>query len=114
LQSLLANTLGIIFMGTPHGGSYLAHWGDTVAKYVNISGARTETSLKTFGRALRTSKESKKTFSTCSAVKNVKLKVFCFYEALKMNDAVGKVVENWSAILSAYDSCSINTQTIGI
>jgi protein SERAC1 len=36
LRSILANTLGIIFMGTPHGGSHLAEWGSTVAKYVNI------------------------------------------------------------------------------
>lgn len=36
LASIWPNTLGIIFMGTPHGGSYLASWGSTVAKYVNI------------------------------------------------------------------------------
>lgn len=38
----------------------------------------------------------------------MKLKVYCFYEALKMNDIVGKSVERESAILPAYDNCSIN------
>ena len=36
LGSILANTFGFIFMGTPHVGSCLAHWGHTVAKYVNM------------------------------------------------------------------------------
>jgi hypothetical protein len=39
---------------------------------------------------------------------DVKLKVYCFYEALKMNDIVGKIVERESAILPAYDNCSID------
>ena len=39
---------------------------------------------------------------------DIKLKVYCFYEALKMNDTVGKIVERESAILPAYDNCSIN------
>ena len=37
-----------------------------------------------------------------------KLRIYCFYEALKMNDTVGKVVERESTILPAYDNCSIN------
>lgn len=28
---------------------------------------------------------------------NTNLKVYCFYEALKMNDAIGKIVESESA-----------------
>ena len=36
LASIVPSTLGIIFMGTPHGGSHLASWGSTVAKYVNV------------------------------------------------------------------------------
>jgi hypothetical protein len=39
---------------------------------------------------------------------DVGLRVFCFYKALKMNDALGKIVESWSAILPDYDSCNIN------
>src|SRR5947207_15934492 len=45
LQSLLANTLGLIFMGTPHGGSYLANWGGIRWQSTStFSGAQTETS----------------------------------------------------------------------
>ena len=39
---------------------------------------------------------------------DVGLRMFRFYEALKMNDVLGKIVESWLAILPAYDSCSIN------
>lgn len=36
------------------------------------------------------------------------LKVFCFYEARNMNDVVGKIVEEHSAVLRGYESCSID------
>jgi hypothetical protein len=39
---------------------------------------------------------------------SVKLKIYCFYEALKMNNTIGKIVERESAILPAYNNCSIN------
>ena len=39
---------------------------------------------------------------------DINLKVYCFYEALKMNDTVGKIVESECAKLAAYDNCSAN------
>ncbi|KAJ9654852.1 hypothetical protein H2201_008926 [Coniosporium apollinis] len=108
LQSILANTLGVIFMGTPHGGAYLAHWGDTVAKYVNIFRGTNRDILKNLQPGSSDLQRVEEDFQHMLRRENVKLKVFCFYEALKMNDIVGKIVESWSAILSAYDSCSIN------
>lgn len=95
-------------MGTPHGGSYLAHWGDTVAKYVSIFRDTNRDILKNLQPESANLQKVEEDFQHMLRRENVKLKVFCFYEALKMNDTVGKIGENWSAILSAYDSCSIN------
>jgi hypothetical protein len=108
LQSILAYTWGVIFMSTPHVGSYLAHWGDTVAKYVNIFRGTNRDILKNLQSGSSDLQRVEEDFQHMLRRGNVKLKIFCFYEALKMNDTVGKIVENWSAILSAYDSCSIN------
>jgi protein SERAC1 len=108
LQSILANTLGVIFMGTPHVGSYLARWGVTVAKYVNIFRGTNRDILKNLQPGSSDLQRVEEDFQHMLRRDKVKLKIFCFYEALKMNDTVGKIVENWSAILSAYDNNSIN------
>ena len=47
LKRILANTIGIVFLGMPHGGSSLASWGDTVAKYVNVFRGTNRDILKT-------------------------------------------------------------------
>jgi hypothetical protein len=39
---------------------------------------------------------------------DIKIKVFCFYEAVMMNGTVGKIVGSESAISAEYDNCNIN------
>ncbi len=36
LKAILRNTLGIVFVGTPHSGSALAVWGERIAKSLGI------------------------------------------------------------------------------
>lgn len=108
LASILPNTLGIIFMGTPHGGSYLANWGSTVAKYVNMFRGTNREILGNLQPGSADLQRTEEDFQQMLRLNNAKLKIYCFYEALKMNDTVGKIVERESAILPAYDNCSIN------
>lgn len=108
LQSILNDTLGIIFMGTPHGGSRLASWGDTVAKYVNIFRGTNRDILSNLQPGSSDLLRTEEDFLHMLRQENVKLKIYCFYEALKMNDTVGKIVERESAILPGYDNCSVN------
>lgn len=108
LRSILANTLGIIFMGTPHGGSDLAGWGLTVAKYVNVFRGTNKDILKNLQPGSSDLQKVEEDFQHMLRRDDIKLRIFCFYEALKLNDMVGKIVESWSATLSTYNSCSIN------
>ncbi|KAF2177823.1 hypothetical protein K469DRAFT_696337 [Zopfia rhizophila CBS 207.26] len=108
LNSIRANTLGIVFMGTPHGGSYLASWGKTVTKYVNIFRGTNQEILNTLQPGSSDLQRTEEDFQHILRRDGIKIKVFCFYEAVMMNGTVGKIVERESAILAGYDSCSIN------
>jgi protein SERAC1 len=108
LRSILSNTLGIVFMGTPHGGSYLAGWGSTVAKYMNVFRGTNREVLKTLQPGSSDLQRTEEDFQHMLQRDDIKIRVFCFYEAVMMNGTVGKIVESESAILAGYDNCSIN------
>lgn len=108
LRSILSNTLGIVFMGTPHGGSYLAAWGSMVAKYVNVFRGTNREILKTLQPSSSDLQRTEEDFQQMLQRDDVKIRVFCFYEAVMMNGTVGKIVPSESAILAGYDNCSIN------
>ena len=108
LGSILSNTLGILFMGTPHAGSHLATWGSVVAKYANVFRGTNREILGTLQLGSSDLQRTEEDFQHLILRDDIKLKIYCFYEALKMNDTVGKIVERESAILPAYDNCSIN------
>lgn len=108
LETILPSTLGIIFMGTPHGGSHVANWGSTVAKYVNIFRGTNREILGNLQPGSSDLQRTEEDFQHMLQRDNINLKIYCFYEALKMNDTIGKIVERESAILPAYDNCSIN------
>jgi protein SERAC1 len=108
LRSILSNTLGIVFMGTPHGGSYLASWGSAVAKYAKVFRGTNRDILKTLQPGSSDLQRTEEDFQHMLRRDDVKLRVFCFYEAVMMNRTVGKIVESESAILAGYDNCSIN------
>lgn len=108
LASILLDTLGIIFMGTPHGGSHLAGWGNTVAKYVNIFRGTNREILGNLQPGSSDLQRTEEDFQHILRRDNSTLKIYCFYEALKMNDTIGKIVGRESAILPGYDNCSLN------
>jgi hypothetical protein len=108
LASILPSTLGILFMGTPHGGSRLASWGSTVASYVSVFRGTNREILGNLQPGSSDLQRTEEDFQHMLQQDTVKLKIYCFYEALKMNDTIGKIVERESAILPAYDNCSIN------
>jgi hypothetical protein len=107
LWQISSSCMGVIFMGTPHGGSALALYGEKLAKCMDIVlSANWEISgpcglgsdylhriEDDFGAVLHTDSPPK---------------IFYFYEVIVMNNEVGKIVEGQAAVLREYDNGRIN------
>jgi protein SERAC1 len=107
LQSILASTVGVIFMGTPHHGASVARWGHNLAQYLGIfktANSDLVGSLKLGNSQLGHIAED---FQHLLMRADVRVKIFCFYETLPV-PYVGIVVEQFSAVLSAYDSLPLD------
>lgn len=107
LWQISSCAVGIIFMGTPHYGSSLASHGERLARYINAAhipkkgtvGANPgPNDLQRVGTE----------FQSMLRQGDISLKVFCFYETKQMNDAVGRIVEENSAVLRDCKNCSID------
>jgi hypothetical protein len=109
LSSVLENTVGIVFMGTPHKGAELALWGTRLAKYVQ--------SIRTVNRDIirALTKKSEILAIVEQDFQQLLLKpehfsktrIFCFYEEIPL-PVVGKIVPEESAILEQYSNASIH------
>ncbi|GFF56469.1 hypothetical protein IFM51744_08909 [Aspergillus udagawae] len=107
LRSVFTSTYGVIFMGTPHHGSSLARWGHTVARYMGTfrsTNADLVGSLRLGNSELGQIAED---FQHLIRREDVRMMVFCFYETLPIH-GVGKIVEQFSAVLSAYDNLPLD------
>ncbi|KAL6708923.1 hypothetical protein ACN47E_002330 [Coniothyrium glycines] len=96
-------------MGTPHGGSYLADWGYTVARLLNHlrqANAGTLALLKRKSEVLRAVEEVfQGQISVSGQLSHVK--IFCFYETVAVN-VVGYVVPEESAVVYPHPNCGID------
>lgn len=113
LQDVVQNTVGILYFGTPHQGSYLASTGSKFAgllNHVRQVNRRTLSVLKTDSEVLHILEEQ---FQRQLAHRFRSIKICCFYEALPIH-VVGVIVSEQSAVLPAYTSCPIDADHIGM
>ncbi|KAF2205149.1 hypothetical protein GQ43DRAFT_453291 [Delitschia confertaspora ATCC 74209] len=89
-------------------GSYLASWASTLAKYVSVFRGTNQEILKTLQPGSSDLQRAAEDFQYMLRRDEIKIEVFCFYEAVMMNGQVGKIVESESAIMAGYKICSIN------
>lgn len=95
-------------MGTPQYGSSLASYREKLAKGMKIVHTANRDMVGALHPGSNNVQLAGNEFQSMLRRGDLSLKVFCFYEAKNMNDIVGKIVEEHSAVLRGYDSCCIN------
>jgi pimeloyl-ACP methyl ester carboxylesterase len=106
LEQLFLATRGIIFMGTPHGGSHLAVWGYTVAKYLDVVRRTNKDILRVLKQNSEVLVGVEQQFQQLLQRPEVQIKIFCFFESVQVI-GVGWIVTEQSAVLSQYQNQSI-------
>jgi hypothetical protein len=109
LRSIAACTAGVMFMGTPHSGSYLATWGYTLSRLLDRFWRTNKDILSVLKQKSEILKGVEEVFQrqlTADGELN-HVKIFCFYETVAV-DVVGFVVPEESATMLPYPNCGID------
>jgi hypothetical protein len=109
LRDIFESTKAIVFMGTPHEGSWMAHWANFPARCLGIIKSANTKLLDILERDDEMLKEIQDEF--CAMIGNPRtngrdIKVTCFYEELGF-PVVECVVPRQSASLIGYNAFSI-------
>ncbi|KGO76243.1 hypothetical protein PITC_036690 [Penicillium italicum] len=107
LWEISSSAIGIIFMGTPQHGSSLASYREKLAKGMNIAYTANRDMVGALHPGLSNVQLAGNEFQAMLRRGDLALRVFCFFEARDVNDIVGKIVEEHSAVLRGYESGSI-------
>ncbi|EKV05328.1 hypothetical protein PDIG_37180 [Penicillium digitatum PHI26] len=108
LWAISSSAIGIIFMGTPQCGSSLASYREKLAKGMNIVHTADRDMVGALHLGSNSVQLAGDEFQAMLRRGDLTLKVFCFYEAKSMNNIVGKIVEEHSAVLQGSESGRIN------
>ncbi|KAH7397431.1 hypothetical protein BKA66DRAFT_454343 [Pyrenochaeta sp. MPI-SDFR-AT-0127] len=111
LRRFEKHTAGIVFLGTPHGGSDLASFAKSVGKCLRLVGKRVNTDiLDTLRRDSQVLLDIEDWFGHWRRRRNEDhkaLQITCFYEELEL-PVIGKVVEEHQAKIMGYSSYGIH------
>jgi protein SERAC1 len=110
LKKTFECTKGIIFMGTPHAGSWIANWATLPASALGIVKSTNKTLLKilqTDDQLLESVQVRFLAMIRDLRENNRRLEVTCFFEELPL-PVVGKVVSKESATFPGYNPISIH------
>lgn len=106
LEKVFQSTRGIIFMGTPHGGSGLATLGHMFAKYLNIARHTNSAIVGVLQQKSEVLIAVQQQFQQLLHKPDVDISIYCFFEE-KPVVGVGTIVPEQSAVLNQYPNQSI-------
>ncbi|KAJ3568959.1 hypothetical protein NPX13_g6245 [Xylaria arbuscula] len=107
LRQIEKDTLGVVFLGTPHRGSDLAPFTKAVANILKSIGKRTNTDiLEVLRRNSQLLALVEDNFANWLRKSADRFRVACFFEELEL-PAVGRVVERESATIAGWPKHSI-------
>jgi pimeloyl-ACP methyl ester carboxylesterase len=106
-------TRGIIFMGTPHGGSPHAKLGETLARWLSMVRSTNVGIVQDLRPRSEILEAVEEDFRTLLKTESHPPNIHCFYEAYPIT-AAGKVVEDDSAKLLGYGNNSIQANHMGM
>lgn len=110
LKDIFKATKGIIFMGTPHAGSWMADWAKLPAKALGIVKSTNQSLLKVLRSSDQYLESVQLRFLTMIRdlqQSDRRIEITCFYEELPL-PVVGKVVSKESATFAGYNMTSIH------
>ncbi|CAH0053253.1 unnamed protein product [Clonostachys solani] len=109
-QDIFLNLKGIIFMGTPHKGAWMADWANMPASALGLFKSTNKSLLQileTNNQMLESIQRKFLALLREQREEGRQLEVRCFFEELPLS-VVGKVVSKESATLEGYDPISIH------
>ncbi|KAI0476806.1 hypothetical protein F4859DRAFT_514138 [Xylaria cf. heliscus] len=105
IRRIVRSVRGVIFLGTPHHGSGLAHWAEQLAKYIGVVKQTNQEILKVLKADSEVLARIQDSFHTMVQARNQEglkaINISCFYEQLPLQ-GVGLVVPQNSAIIPGY------------
>ncbi|CAI7595185.1 unnamed protein product [Penicillium glandicola] len=108
LWEISSSAIGVIFMGTPHYGSSLASYREKLAKGMKIVHTANRDMVGALHPDSNNVQRVGNEFQSMLRRGDLSLRICCFYEEKKINDIVGKIVEEHSAVLRGYENCGID------
>jgi hypothetical protein len=107
LKKLFQSTWGIIFMGTPHGGSGLATLGHMFAEYLKVVRHTNPAIIGVLQQKSEVLTAVQQQFQQSLLKPDVHIRIYCFFEE-KPVLGVGVIVSEQSAVLNQYPNQSID------
>jgi len=106
LEKVFHSTQGIIFMGTPHRGADLAHWGKTLAKLLTVIRHTNPAIVGVLEKKSEVLAAVQEQFQQTLLKYHGSINIYCFYEEKPVR-GVDFIVSKESALLPQYPNQSI-------